>query len=221
MVLKSRLIVQLQQERRLRLPTLKNTYRKKDLTQIIADINKMLCTIDTATIEETNQLYSTAVVITEKLGCKVQSNRTSTQNTSPKKWKVRLQRKIDKWRVDVRCLEHLKNGTLQNKRIKATLTNKYHLKSETIQEVSGELKQRITATAKKTDSYSARIKQFRQNQQFSTNQQRFYQSLTETTDNLTDIWRNIWDYPKEHNHNAQWIQNAQIELGGNTMEDVQ
>ena len=54
-------------------------------------------------------------------------------------------------------------------------------------EVSEDLKQRIMGTAKKTDRYDARIMQFRQNQQFSTNQQRFYQSLTETTDNLTDI----------------------------------
>ena len=93
----------------------------------------------------------------------------------------------------------------------ATLTNKYHLESKTIKEVSEELKQRITATAKKIDRYDARIKQFRQNQQFSTNHQRFYQSFTETTDNLTDMpdkddvtqfWRNIWDYPKEHNHNG-------------------
>ena len=108
-------------------------------------------------------------------------------------------------------------------------TNKYHLESKTIKEVSEELKQRITATAKKLDRYDARIKQFRQNQQFSTNQHRFNQSLTETTDNLTDMpnkdevtqfWRNIWDYPKEPNYNAQWIQNAQKELGGNTKEDI-
>ena len=26
--------------------------------------------------------------------------------------------------------------------------------------------------------------------------------------------------PKEHNHNAQWIQSTQKELDGNTMEDV-
>ena len=85
---------------------------------------------------------------------------------------------------------------------KSTLTNNYHLESKTIKEVSEELKQRITATAKIIDRYDARIKKFRQNQQFCTNQQRFYQSLTETTDNLIDIpnkddvtqfWRNIWD----------------------------
>ena len=40
----------------------------------------MLRTVDTATIEQTNQLlYSTAVVVTEELGYKIQSNRTPTQ----------------------------------------------------------------------------------------------------------------------------------------------
>ena len=124
MALKSKLIAQLQQEHRLRLSALKNTHRNKDLTQIIADINKVLSTVDTATIEETNQLlYSTAVVAMEELGYKIQSNRTPTQDTPPKKWKVRLHRKIDKWRVDVSCLEHLKNGILRHKRTIATLTN--------------------------------------------------------------------------------------------------
>ena len=89
--------------------------------------------------------------------------------------------------MDVSCLEHFKNSTLRNKRTKATLTNKYHLESKTIQEVSEELKLRITATANKIDRYDARIKQFRQNQQFSTNQQRFYQYLTETTAKRPDI----------------------------------
>ena len=67
-------------------------------------------------------------------------------------------------------MEHLKNGTLRNKRTIAILTNKYYLESKTIKDVSEELKQRIMATAKKIDRYDARIKQFRQNQQFSTNQ---------------------------------------------------
>ena len=84
MALKSRLIAQ--QEHRLGLPALKNTYRNKDLTQIIVYINRVLCTIDIAAIEETNQsLYNTAVVVTEELGYKVQSNRTSTEDIPPKK----------------------------------------------------------------------------------------------------------------------------------------
>ena len=39
-------------------------------------------------------------------------------------------------------------------------------------------------------------------------------------DDVTQFWRKIWDFPNEHKHNAQWIQNAQKELGWNTMEDV-
>ena len=122
-------------------------------------------------------------------------------------------------------MERLKNGTLRNKRTIATLTNKYHLESKSIKDVSEELKPRMTATAKKIGRYDARIKQFRQNHQFSTNRKRFYQSLAETTDNLTDMpdkddVTQFWDFTKEHNHNVQWIQNEQKELGGNTMEDV-
>ena len=95
MALKSKLIAQLQQEHRLRLAALKNTHRNKDLTQIITDINKVLRTVDTTTIEETNQLLcSTAVVVTEELGYKIQSNRTSTQDTPPKNGKLDF---IVKW----------------------------------------------------------------------------------------------------------------------------
>ena len=52
-------------------------------------------------------VVQTPMVVTEELGYKVQSNKTSTQDTPPQKWKVRLQRKIDKLKVDVSCLEHL------------------------------------------------------------------------------------------------------------------
>ena len=89
MALNSKLIAQLQQEHRLRLPALKNIHRNKDLTQIIADINKVLRTVDTATIEETNQLlYSTAMVVTEELGYKIQSNRTPTKTPRQKNGKL-------------------------------------------------------------------------------------------------------------------------------------
>ena len=39
-------------------------------------------------------------------------------------------------------------------------------------------------------------------------------------DDVTQFWRNIWDYQKEHNRNAQRIENAQKDLGGNPMEVV-
>ena len=144
------------------MPTLKNTYRNKALTQIIAEINKVLCKIDTATIKETNQLlYSTTVVVTEELGYKIQSNRMSTQDTPPKNGKLDFNIKLTSggWVPGASQEWH----TVKQKN-KSNTNKKYHLKSKTIKEVSEELKQRIPATAKKIERYDARIKQFRQNQ---------------------------------------------------------
>ena len=39
-------------------------------------------------------------------------------------------------------------------------------------------------------------------------------------DDVTQFWRNIWDYPKEHNNNAQCKQNTQKDLDDNKMEDI-
>ena len=53
---------------RFRLPILKDA-PKRDLTQIIQDINNVLTTIRTNSIGETNNLtYSTALLVTEELG---------------------------------------------------------------------------------------------------------------------------------------------------------
>ena len=62
-----------------------------------------------------------------------------------------------------------------------------------------ELKQRVLATVKKNERDEARIKQYRQNRQFNTNQRRFYQSLEDdnnTTkvpdkEETTKFWQNI------------------------------
>ena len=90
-----------------------------------------------------------------------------------------------------------------------------------------ELKQRVLATAKKIERYEARIKQYRQNRQFNTNQRRFYQNLdddnntTEVPDKeeTTKFWQNIWDNPKDHNTNAAWITSTESELGECPMDD--
>ena len=84
-----------------------------------------------------------------------------------------------------------------------------------------ELKQRVLATDKKIERYEARIKQYRQNRQFNTNQRRLYQSLdddnntTEVPDKeeITKFWQNIWENPKDHNTNAAWISSTKSELG--------
>ena len=75
----------------------------------------------------------------------------------------------------------MKRGQLKNSNTKANLTKQYNLNTKTISEVSEELKQRVTATAKKIERYEARVTQFRQNSLFRTNQRRFYDGLDRTS----------------------------------------
>ena len=225
--LKDKLQKQLQETNRIRLPTLKDA-PKKELAQAVRDINDVLTTIQTASIGETNQLlYSAAVVITEELGYDIRP--TSRKPNQSPKWKTRLEHQISNWRNDISCLEHLKKaGTLRNAKTKQWLIKKYRLETKTIAEVIEELKQRVLATAKKIERYEARIKQYRQNRQFNTNQRRFYQSLDDDnnttevpdTEETTKFWQNIWDNPKDHNTNAAWITSTESEQGECLMDDL-
>ena len=131
--LRDRLLKQLQETNRIRLPTLKDA-PKKELAQAVRDINDVLTTIQTASIGETNQLlYSAAVVITGELGYDIRP--TSRKPNQPPKWKTRLEHRISNWQSDISCLEHqvsnwqsdisclehLKVGTLRNAKTKQWL----------------------------------------------------------------------------------------------------
>ena len=223
------ILLQMQDTERVRLPALKSI-QKRQVQDAIRDANAVLQTIQSSSIGETNQLiYSTAVVVTEALGFRVKRvNRCNTAQRSPP-WKTRLEGRIKKWRADISCLEQMKRGLLKNKSTKARLMKQYGIGTKTISEVSEELKQRVTATAKKIERYEARVAQFRQNRQFQTNQRRFYADLDgqSTQDaklpdeqETVEFWSGIWDNPKAHNVNAEWIKTAEAELSGQTMNEV-
>ena len=101
----------------------------------------------------------------------------------------------------------MKRGQLKNSNTKANLTKQYNLNTKTISEVAEELKQRVTATAKKIERYEARVTQFRQNSLFRTNHRRFYDDLDRPSaqdvklpdkDETTAFWSSIWNNPKTH-----------------------
>ena len=160
---------------------------KKDLAQIIQDINNVLTTIRTTSIRETNNLmYNTALLVTEELGYEVKCKARNPKE-SPK-WKIKL--KIKSPICDMKsasCLEHLKIGTLQNTKFRERLIKQYHLEVKTIAEIVEMLKQRVTSTTKKIERYEARYQQIRQNRQFNSNQKRFYQNLEEGNNYSTEI----------------------------------
>ena len=77
-----------------------------------------------------------------------------------------------------------------------------------------ELKQRITAKATKVRRYDNRIRQFRDNRNFQTNQGRFFKNLKgkeeRTTqpnaEDATAFWKEIWSTKVEHKRDAEWIE---------------
>ena len=191
----------------LRLPILKVAL-KRDLAQIIQDINNILTTIWTTSIGETNNLmYSTTLLVTDELGYEVKCKaRISKESLN---WKIRLKNKVAYMRNKISCLEHLKIGTLRNTKVKKRLIKKYHLEIKTIADILEMLKQRITSTTKKIERHEACCQQFRQNRQFNSNQGRFYQNLKEgnnyysteipNKEETSKFWKNIWENQKEHN----------------------
>ena len=73
---------------RFRLPILKDA-SKRDLAQIIQDINNVLTTIRTTSIGETNNLTYSTALLTEELGYEVKCI-ARIPKESPK-WKIRLE----------------------------------------------------------------------------------------------------------------------------------
>ena len=210
---------------RCRLPPLKLVY-KKTMNSKLNQINRVLTTIPTSTLEETNRLmYAAASLITTQMGYKITPNGRKREERVPR-WKIRLQNNINNWRKDISNLENLKNRKLKKRRVKNELIYKYFKYDKSIKQVIEELKQRIIATSKKIERYEGRTKQYKENRLFQTNQKRFYQQLegknittiTPDSQETLTFWKNIWSEPVEYNKEATWLN--QITPIQNKMEDL-
>ena len=84
-------------------------------------------------------MYSTALLVTEELGCEVKC-KARIKKKSPK-WKMRLENKVAYMRNEISCLEHLKKGSLRNTKVRERLIKKYHLEAKEIAENVEILKQ--------------------------------------------------------------------------------
>ncbi len=91
-----------------------------------------------------------------------------------------------------------------------------------------ELKQQVTATARKIERFEARIQQFQQNRQFKDNQKQFYRDLDEKEIQETEVpdqaatnkfWSDLWDSPVEYNQKATWTHDVKSEFGEHKMKD--
>ena len=101
------------------------------------------------------------------------------------------------------------------------LNRRYRLEDNGTLYVSDMLKQKIKAGAIKIKRYDERCQQFKQNQQFQTNQKRFYEALDgkkregkEQPDptEATTFWRKIWSEEVSHNEQASWLEQIEQEF---------
>jgi len=204
------------EEQRCILPPLNKVNRQK-LATVVQKANLAVSRINTCNVTETNEImYATAWVVTEELGLKIclNSPRQKEAAKSPP-WKLRLERKIFGLRKDLSRLEWVKCGKTGKASVDDRLKNKYNLRNKTVEESCEELKQLITATAKKIERYDRRIRQFQQNRMYYRDQKRLFQELSkkdckdkETSpdkDEVVAFWRNLWDSPIGHAVEAPWI----------------
>ena len=87
-----------------------------------------------------------------------------------------------------------------------------------------ELKQRITAKARKLKPYKTRVTRYRQNKQnklFCCNQKELYEELggrsRETrdpprTDDARKIWNELWNTPVQYKEDDEWLLKVEKEL---------
>ena len=106
------------------------------------------------------------------------------------------------------------------KKEKDWLDQKYGLRRKGFTLVMEELEQRITAKATKVKRYDNRIKQFQDNRNFETNQERFFKNLEgkeertkpPNAEDATAFWKGIWSTKVEHKRDAEWIDKAKEKM---------
>ena len=159
-------------------PNLRNV-EKCRLRGKIAKVNEIIHYLETKYITETNDLLlAIGRVVARRLGVKRNERKPKTEPW----WKKRIKLQISQLRKDLRRLERLKSGELQNITVREGLERRYYLKKKGVTIVIEELEQRILAKTAKVKRYQERVDQYRQNRMFRTNQKRLF-AMLETDEN--------------------------------------
>ena len=106
---------------------------------------------------------------------------------------------------------------------------KYKIKSlKDIPTIKETLKQKVLLKAQPTHRYEKRIKFFRQNKIFQTDEKEFYQEIAQkkinvntvpTKDQIKEFLGDIWNRKKEFNTDAAWVD--EMEKRNKTMQEQQ
>ena len=209
-----------------RLPSLKECNNRL-LKERTKEVDQILSTIETNNITETNALmYAGAKLVTELMGKKTEINTTTERRSTPPA-KRRVMQQINEMRKHLSWIEEIIKGNLKNRTNKETLEKKYNLTERGTLAVKEDLKQRIKAKSATVERFEARIKSYKQNKLFNTNQKRLYEQLKHGKSSENAIpeveptkryWENIWSNPVNHRRNADWIKDVKNQERGRTKQ---
>ncbi|KAL0870860.1 hypothetical protein ABMA27_004702 [Loxostege sticticalis] len=159
-----------------------------------------------------NIIYSAAWTVAKANGSKVSieptQRRQQTQQRRKPKWETRLEKKREDLRVKIGRLTQFMNGNRSESLTKQVENIKQQYKTHSVHEESNTelthfldtLKQKLTVITSRLNRYQACTLRKTQNTQFQNNEKGFY-----PTDELQTFWAKIWEVPKNHNEEADWI----------------
>ena len=154
------------------------TYGDKEKTkQEVIKMNKVLEHAKITGFRHCKYIIPAAmrIVVGEAAGMK----KSNAKKKKEPIWKRRILRDISRLRKDLNRIEAWFAGRCKKDKNKEKdlLEQKYGLRRNGFTLVMEELKQRITAKATKVKRYDNRIKQFQDNRNFQSNQERFFKNL--------------------------------------------
>ncbi|KAG6439145.1 hypothetical protein O3G_MSEX000525, partial [Manduca sexta] len=218
-----------------RLPKLKYNSKVVKLIQLFNNIilNDFIFD-DTKLIDLHTIIYCTAVVISEELGYQIQSDNTTVGHKEKSKaaWQIRLERNIEKLRVDIgRLTQYVKGNRSRKvtKRVEAIFKNttthtRHENDNKRPEEYLDTLKQKLALKVHRLKRYKKAQQRLIDNKLFSTNEKTFYRQLLKkqtpnTSEHTSDIdtielptekqleefWAGIWEKEENHNGEACWI----------------
>ena len=145
---------------------------KCKINEITAKVNKLVARIQTDNITDTNKLLKAVrSVVAEKIRLKEVIEQTKQKEPW---WKRRLDMDLNRLRKDINILERKKRGEIRKEGKYKRLEEKYKIRTKVLPTVTEELKQRVLAKIAKVKRYEQRVKQYRQNRMFQSDQKRFY-----------------------------------------------
>ena len=130
------------------------------LLKEVKEVNKVLPFLPTEDITETNTL----------IGDKLEVKKRTREGAQESMWKRRMRKKIDELRGAVGTLQRKQKGEIKKRKGVLYIERKHHVKKKGIETVIEELQQRIVALAARMERYTNRVKEYRQNKLFETNQ---------------------------------------------------